>query len=83
MPAYNYSCQTCKTVTEKIMTFEEFDKSRSRKFKCSECGGRLTRFISTPPEIKFVGKGFYSTDYPKKEKTWKRSKKQSLAISTD
>jgi putative FmdB family regulatory protein len=60
LPLYEYRCQKCGTLIEKIQKFS--DKPLT---KCGKCGGRLERVLSAPA-IKFKGSGWYINDYPRK-----------------
>lgn len=60
MPLYEYRCEKCGALLEKIRKFS--DKPLS---KCEKCGGRLKRLLSAPA-IKFKGSGWYINDYPRK-----------------
>jgi len=61
MPIYEYKCQDCQKRFEKIQKISD-----PQCKKCPTCGGKLKKLVSTPA-IQFKGKGFYITDYPKKE----------------
>ena len=56
MPIYEYRCQTCQTVFEKLV------RGGKEPTACPECGAEtLTRLISRAGVI-FKGSGFYVTD---------------------
>ena len=60
MPLYEYCCEKCGVVVEKIRKFSD------KPFvKCEKCGGRLKRLVSAPA-FKFKGSGWYVTDYARK-----------------
>ena len=61
MPIYEYKCQDCHKRFEKIQKISDPPCK-----KCPSCGGKLKKLISTSA-IQFKGKGFYITDYPKKD----------------
>ena len=61
MPIYEYKCLDCQKRFEKIQKISD-----PQCKKCPSCGGKLKKLVSTPA-IQFKGKGFYITDYPKKE----------------
>ncbi|MBM3293131.1 MAG: zinc ribbon domain-containing protein [Candidatus Aminicenantes bacterium] len=61
MPIYEYECETCRK------RFEKLQKASDPPCrKCPNCDGPLRKLLS-PPAIQFKGKGFYITDYAKKE----------------
>jgi putative FmdB family regulatory protein len=60
MPLYEYECKKCGHRFEKIQKFSD----RMVK-KCPDCGGQVEQMISAPA-VRFVGSGWYVTDYAKK-----------------
>lgn len=60
MPIYEYLCEKCGNVTERMesITEENHDKS------CPDCGGAAHRIISNS-SFQLKGSGWYSTDYKK------------------
>ena len=60
MPIYEYQCEKCNTVTEKLQAMG--DKPLR---KCPSCGGRLHKNLS-PGAFVFKGAGFYANDYAHK-----------------
>lgn len=61
MPIYEYECQTCGAVTEKLQKFSD-DPLRT----CG-CGGNLEKLISRS-SFQLKGSGWYVTDYKTKDK---------------
>lgn len=61
MPLYEYSCQKCHTVVERIQKFSD-----PPLLVCETCGGPLVRLMGKPA-LQFKGSGFYITDYAKKD----------------
>lgn len=60
MPLYEYKCQDCGEVIERIQKFSDDPLT-----DCPTCeGGTLKRLLS-PPAIQFKGSGWYVTDYAK------------------
>lgn len=56
MPIYEYRCQSCNAVSEKLV------RNGKEPTECPECGAEaLTRLISRAGII-FKGSGFYVTD---------------------
>ncbi|QLA16786.1 FmdB family zinc ribbon protein [Desulfolutivibrio sulfoxidireducens] len=57
MPIYEYRCEGCGTVFEKIQKgFDEHPES------CPQCGGRAGRIMSNTSFV-LKGSGWYVTDY--------------------
>ena len=59
MPIYEYKCDRCDKVFEKIQKFIDPPDTVHEV-----CGGSVVRLISTSA-LKFKGSGFYITDYKK------------------
>lgn len=62
MPTYEYECQQCGKVFEKL-----HGMTQKPRAKCPKCGGRAKKLIGTGAGIIFKGEGFYATDYRSKE----------------
>lgn len=64
MPYYEYECKECGT-------FEVQQKITEEPLKCCpNCGNVVKKIISVTAPPKFVGGGFYQTDYkPKRDNT--------------
>lgn len=61
MPTYEYECTHCG------YHFEVFQKITDGHLdKCTKCGHKARRLISSGSGIIFKGTGFYATDYRKK-----------------
>ncbi|TAM84115.1 MAG: zinc ribbon domain-containing protein [Acidobacteria bacterium] len=60
MPLYEYRCEKCGALIEKIQKFSDPPLAT-----CEKCGGELTRLLSAPA-IQFKGSGWYVTDYARK-----------------
>jgi putative FmdB family regulatory protein len=60
LPLYEYQCQKCGTVNEKIQKFSDPPLKT-----CEKCGGKLERLVSSSA-IQFKGSGWYVTDYARK-----------------
>lgn len=60
MPIYEYRCEDCDQVFERLQRLgdEPLDV-------CRHCGGAAHRIISSPA-IQFLGSGWYVTDYARK-----------------
>lgn len=61
MPVYEYQCESCKRIIEKIQKFSDPPLTR-----CEGCGGPLKKVLSAPALV-FKGSGFYITDYAQKK----------------
>ena len=70
MPFYEYRCQDCGKVLEKLKSVDRRDEEEV----CPDCGGDCKRKISAPGLV-FKGSGWYVTDYS--------GKKKSDAVSSD
>lgn len=57
MPLYEYQCQQCLRITEKIQKFSD-----SSLTTCPHCGGTLERTL-TAPAVQFKGSGWYKDLY--------------------
>lgn len=62
MPTYEYQCLDCKRKVEYFQSMKEPPRT-----KCTRCGGKLVRLVSTGTGLIFKGNGFYITDYKHKE----------------
>jgi putative FmdB family regulatory protein len=57
MPLYEYKCNKCGAVFEKLQKFSDEPLKTH-----GGCGGPVERLLS-PPAFQFKGSGFYITDY--------------------
>lgn len=71
MPIYEYSCEKCHTVIERIQKFSDPPLTT-----CEVCGGVLVKLMGKPA-LQFKGSGFYITDYVKKSGEEESPKKES------
>lgn len=63
MPIYEYACRGCGHHQDEIRKMSE----RSEPTECEECGGKAQHVeIVQTARPKFVGPGFYATDYDTK-----------------
>jgi len=60
MPIYEYRCSECSEIFEALQRVHDEPLNR-----CRICGGPARRIISSPA-IRFVGSGWYVTDYARK-----------------
>ena len=62
MPTYEYECEECGKVFDKVHKMTE-----KPRVKCPKCGRRAKKLIGTGAGIIFKGDGFYATDYRSRE----------------
>ncbi len=60
MPLYEFQCETCQKVTERIQKYSDPPMEI-----CPACGGPVKKLVSSPA-IQFKGTGWYITDYARK-----------------
>ena len=60
MPLYEYQCEKCHSLTERIQKFSDPPLTT-----CPHCGGELEQLLSAPA-VQFKGSGWYVTDYARK-----------------
>lgn len=60
MPLYEYQCNQCHALTERIVKYSDPPLT-----VCPKCGGEVEQLISAPA-IQFKGSGWYVSDYAKK-----------------
>lgn len=65
MPLYNYQCDACEHVQEKVLILRVSEEADERPAKCPSCGaeGSMQRVIGGKYLIEFKGSGYYQTDY--------------------
>jgi len=78
MPIYEYACEACGHRFEVIQPV-----SAAPLDCCEKCGGKAERLLSSPA-IQFKGKGWYVTDYARKDKpgTSEKSEKPESSESS-
>lgn len=69
MPIYEYECQKCKKVHEKMQKFSDPPLK-----KCPECGSKVEKLMSLS-SFALKGEGWYTTDYKRKKE--EKPKKES------
>lgn len=79
MPIYEYKCESCQAITEKIQKFSD-----PLLTECEKCGGKLNKLLSQS-SFALKGSGWYVTDYAKKTTTneSKSEKTESPSESKD
>ena len=60
MPLYEFQCESCQKVTERIQKYSDPPMET-----CPACGGPVKKLFSSPA-IQFKGSGFYINDYARK-----------------
>jgi putative FmdB family regulatory protein len=68
MPLYEYQCESCNKVTEKIQKFSD-----PLLEICPSCGGPVKKLLSSPA-FHLKGSGWYLTDYARKSGDGKTAK---------
>jgi putative FmdB family regulatory protein len=64
MPLFEFQCADCE------QEFEEVCRSWKTVVKCPKCNSENTvKLVSLPSKPRFIGQGFYETDYKNKPKT--------------
>lgn len=63
MPLYEYQCQNCQKVTEKMQKFSD-----PLLTECPHCKGKLEKLLSLT-SFSLKGSGWYVTDYKKSKST--------------
>lgn len=76
MPIYEYRCEECGEVFEKLQKITEKPIK-----KCVHCGGPAHRIISQSTFI-LKGTGWYATDYPSSDRKRGISKEKSSTDSS-
>jgi len=66
MPIYEFECQGCHEVTEKICSYAE--AAALEGSLCEKCSEGQIRKKASVPALKFVGPGFYETEYARKDR---------------
>lgn len=64
MPIYPYSCPKCLKETEILKSSKDYDRAEF----CEACSTQLERMMPQTAPPKFVGPGFYATDYKRRGK---------------
>jgi len=62
MPIYEYACEKCGTITERL----ESITSENKETECKECGEQAARIMSASA-FHLKGGGWYSQGYNKSE----------------
>ena len=76
MPTYEYKCDKCGHLFEKMQSMT----SKSLR-KCPKCGkSSLRRLIGTGAGLIFKGSGFYATDY--RSENYKESAKKETPVKS-
>ena len=62
MPIFEYECEKCKLIEDKIISYD----NRNNPSKCRHCGA-ATRFVDKVHKgnFKLKGNGWYETDFKK------------------
>jgi putative FmdB family regulatory protein len=71
MPTYEYRCDSCGHVFEKIQKFSDAPIDT-----CPKCGGPVHK-LQSAPAFQFKGTGWYVTDYAKSGQSESKDTKKS------
>lgn len=77
MPIYEYKCNKCGKVFEKLQEI-----NADTFFTCPVCNEKAERIISTGVGLIFKGSGFYITDYKNKKSFQDKKEKIKKTDST-
>jgi putative FmdB family regulatory protein len=77
MPLYEYQCESCQKVTERIQKFSD-----PLMETCPACGGPVKKLLSSPA-FHLKGSGWYITDYARKSSNEAGKSSTSSAESSD
>ena len=78
MPLYEYQCNACKYIFEKIQKFSD-----PLVRTCPKCGKDEVEQVLSAPAIKFKGSGWYVNDYAKKSGNSGSSSSSKTESSSD
>src|SRR5687767_15017282 len=77
MPLYEYQCESCQKVTERIQKFSD-----PLMETCPACGGTVKKLLSSPA-FQFKGTGWYITDYARKSSNGSSTSSNTSSDSGD
>jgi putative FmdB family regulatory protein len=77
MPLYEYQCESCQKVTERIQKFSD-----PLMETCPACGGTVKKLLSSPA-FQFKGTGWYITDYARKSSNGSSTSSNASSDSGD
>ncbi|MCH7730933.1 MAG: zinc ribbon domain-containing protein [Candidatus Marinimicrobia bacterium] len=78
MPTYEYKCNECGHIFEKLQSFADEPLK-----ECPLCRGKIRRLIGGGAGLIFKGSGFYITDYKNAGDKSKKGKTTKLGNSGD
>jgi len=73
MPIYEYQCEKCGVIIEKIQKFSDAPLT-----SCERCDGKLNKLLSQS-SFSLKGSGWYLTDYSKKSSSRSETKTETKA----
>jgi putative FmdB family regulatory protein len=76
MPLYEFQCESCHKVTERIQKYSDPPMET-----CPACGGPVKKLLSSPA-IQFKGTGWYITDYARKSSNGGKPRSSSDSADT-
>ena len=77
MPLYEYQCESCQKVTERIQKFSD-----PLMETYPACGGTVKKLLSSPA-FQFKGTGWYITDYARKSSNGSSTSSNTSSDSGD
>jgi putative FmdB family regulatory protein len=77
MPLYEYQCESCQKVTERIQKYSD-----PLMEICPACGGTVKKLLSSPA-FQFKGTGWYITDYARKSSNGSSDSSNQTSGSSD
>jgi putative FmdB family regulatory protein len=77
MPLYRYRCETCG---HNFSVLDSFDSPDQRE--CSECGAPQARRVPSRVGTQYKGKGFYTTNYGRRQSSDTPTEKKTSAESS-
>jgi len=77
MPLYEYQCESCQKVTERIQKYSD-----PLMEICPACGGTVKKLLSSPA-FQFKGTGWYITDYARKSSNGSSDSPNQTSGSSD
>ncbi|MBI4851679.1 MAG: transcriptional regulator [Acidobacteria bacterium] len=77
MPIYEYKCEKCNSIIEKIQKFSD-----PLLTECEKCGGNLNKLLSQS-SFALKGSGWYVTDYAKKTTGVSEPKSEKTETTTE
>jgi putative FmdB family regulatory protein len=78
MPTFDFQCEKCGAVFEFSRPF-----GSKTMPACSNCGGKKTEKLLTPPAVHFKGAGWYKTDSTQSTAPAAKTPEQKESVKTE